>query len=146
MAERDQNFKNHTRLFPLFHFFVLPILLVNFIVELRHVYYGGFTLHNLWMVVFAIGLLALALSARVMALTVQDRVIRLEMRQRLTMCLPPDLQPRIGDLTRRQLVALRFASDAEMAELVRDVLAGKLATSKAIKTQVKSWQADWLRA
>jgi len=81
-----------------------------------------------------------------MALTVQDRLIRLEMRLRLRQLLPPDLQPRINDLTHRQLVAMRFASDAELAELVREVLAGKLTTPKDIKLRVKNWQADWLRA
>ena len=97
-------------------------------------------------VVFAVALLGLGFLSRTQALTVQDRVIRLEMRLRLQQLLPPDLQPRINDLTHRQLVALRFASDAELAELVRDVLAGKLTTSKEIKMRVKSWQADWLRA
>jgi hypothetical protein len=84
--------------------------------------------------------------SRVQAVTVQDRVIRLEMRLRLRGLLPPDLQPNVDTLTHRQLVALRFASDAEMAELVRDVAAGKLATPKEIKMRIKSWQADWLRA
>jgi len=145
MAERTQNYKNHTAIFPLFHYFVLPVLLLNVVVEARHVYYGV-TRHNIWTLILSIGLVALALSARVMAATVQDRVIRMEMRQRLALCLPADLQPRILDLTRQQLVALRFASDAEMADLVRDVLAGKLATQKEIKLRVKDWQADWLRA
>jgi len=77
---------------------------------------------------------------------VQDRVIRLEMRLKLRGLLPPDLQPRINELTPRQLVALRFASDAELPDLVREVLAGKLATSKEIKMRVRSWQSDWLRA
>ena len=145
MAERAQNYKNHTSIFPLFHYFVLPVLFLNVIVEARHIYYDV-SRHNIWTLVLAIGLLALALSARVMAVTVQDRVIRMEMRQRLALCLPADLQARIGDLTRQQLVALRFASDTEMADLVRDVLAGKLATQKEIKLRVKDWQADWLRA
>jgi hypothetical protein len=145
MAERTQNYKNHTRLFPLFHFFVLPVLLVNLVNEGRHIYYEP-TRHFIWMFVYAAALLALALSARVMALAVQDRVIRIEMRQRLALCLPPDLRSSILALTPRQLVALRFASDAEMADLVRDVLAGKLTSSKEIKLRVKDWQADWLRA
>jgi hypothetical protein len=146
MAEREQTYKNHAAIFPLFHYFVLPIMAINVLVEARHIYYGGFTYHTIWALVFAIGLLAMALSARVMALTVQDRVIRMEMRQRLALCLPADLQPRIADLTRQQLVALRFASDAELSDLVREVLAGRLTTTKAIKMQVKNWQADWLRA
>ena len=84
--------------------------------------------------------------ARIQALTVQDRVIRLEMRLRLRGILPPEMHGTIDGLTHRQLVALRFASDAEMADLVRDVAAGKLSTGKDIKMRIKSWQADWLRA
>jgi Family of unknown function (DUF6526) len=145
MADRTQDYKNHTRLFPLFHFFVAPILLINVLVEVRHVYYDA-SRHNLWTLVLAIGLVALALSARLMALTVQDRVIRMEMRQRLGGCLPAELHSRASELTPRQLVALRFASDAELPDLVREVLAGKLATTKDIKLRVKNWQADWLRA
>ena len=87
----------------------------------------------------------LALLARVMAVTVQDRVIRLEMRHRLKDTLPVDLHGRINDLTPRQLVALRFASDDEMPALVREVLAGNLTTQKAIKQRVKNWQGDYLR-
>jgi hypothetical protein len=84
--------------------------------------------------------------ARVMVVTVQDRVIRLEMRLRLAQLLPADLQARISDLTLPQLVALRFAGDQELTALVRDALAGKNATPKEIKLQVKSWRPDWQRA
>ena len=146
MADREQSYKNHAQIFPLFHYFVGPIMLINVIVEARHLYYGGVTLHNTWTFILAIGLVALALSARLMALTVQDRVIRLEMRLRLAQCLPADLRTRINDLSRQQLVGLRFASDAELAELVREVLDGRLTTPKEIKLRVKNWQPDWLRA
>ena len=146
MAERTQTYKNHRQMFPLYHYFVAPILLLNLLNALRYLFIDRITRHTIWDVLMAAALVALALSARLMALTVQDRVIRLEMRQRLAMCLSPDLHPRINDLTRRQLVALRFASDAEMNDLVREVLAGKLATDKEIKLRVKNWQADWLRA
>ena len=60
--------------------------------------------------------------------------------------LPSELHDHIDRLSHRQLVAMRFASDAELAELVRDVVAGKLATGKEIKMRVKTWRADWLRA
>jgi len=145
MAERVQSFQKHTRWFPPFHFFVLPVLLVNFLNEVRHLISQP-TLHAGWMVVFAAGLFMLAVLSRVQSTTVQDRLIRLEMRLRLQGLLPPDLKPRINDLTHRQLVAMRFASDAELADLTRDVLDGKLQTSKDIKGRIKSWQADWLRA
>jgi Family of unknown function (DUF6526) len=145
MAERTQSYQNHTRIFPPFHYFALPVLFINALNEVRHVYLEP-TRHTAWTMVVAFALLALALSARIMALTVQDRVIRLEMRQRLAQCLAPDLQARLGELTRSQLVALRFASDAELSDLVREVLAGSLGSQKAIKQRVKNWQADWLRA
>ena len=145
MAEAVQSYQKHARWLPGFHFFVIPVLLVNLVNEMRHLWMEP-TRHFVFQVVFAAALLGAASLSRVQALTVQDRVIRLEMRLRLRGLLPPDLQPNINELTHRQLVALRFASDAEMAELVRDVVAGKLATSKDIKTRIKSWQSDWLRA
>jgi len=145
MAERAQSFQKHARFLPLFHFFVLPVLLINVVNTIRYAIVDT-RLHDLFQVVLAIALLILAFVARTMALTVQDRVIRLEMRLRLRGILPPDLQPNINELSHRQLVALRFASDAEMTELVRDVLAGKLATTKDIKGRIKGWQSDWLRA
>lgn len=145
MPQTPQNYQNHTRWFPPFHFFVLPVLLINFL-------YGGWIVWKSpsgstvfgWIV--AAALFMAALLARVMAVAVQDRVIRLEMRLRLREVLPQDLQGRINDLTVEQLVGLRFASDAELPELVRQVLAGGLPKRKDIKLKVKNWQGDYLRA
>jgi hypothetical protein len=145
MAQTPQTYKNHARFFPLFHFFVAPVLLANFLISLRHLYLQP-SLSTGWAVIVAAALVGLALAARLMALTVQDRVIRLEMRLRMQQTLPPELYGRIEDLTRQQLVALRFASDAELADLVREVLAGKLQTQKAIKQRVRQWAPDYLRA
>jgi hypothetical protein len=145
MAQRTQTYKNHTRLLPPFHFFVIPVLLINLLNTIRHLYQAP-SRSMAFSVVVAAALLMLGFLARVMAVTVQDRVIRLEMRQRLRETLPPAMCARINELTPRQLIALRFASDAELADLVRDVLDGKLATSKEIKLRVKNWQGDWLRA
>ena len=144
MAEQSQNYKNHVRLFPPFHFFVAPIMLLNVVYNLIR-FYRLQTLGAAWGIVLSLGLLMLALTARLMALAVQDRVIRLEMRLRLREILPPDLQPRIPELTREQLVGLRFGSDAEMPGLVREVLAGTITTSRAIKQRVREWQGDYLR-
>ena len=145
MADAPQTYKNHTRLLPPFHFFVIPVLFINFLNEIRHVYQEP-SRHTAWILIVGAALLMLGLLARMMTVTVQDRVIRLEMRHRLKDTLPVDLHTRINDLTPKQLVALRFASDDEMPPLVRDVLAGTLTSQKAIKERVKNWQGDDLRA
>jgi uncharacterized protein DUF6526 len=145
MAVLEQSYKTHARWRPWFHFFVIPVLLVNVLVSVRYLWQSPH-LGTAYGVVFAIALLGLGILSRNQALTVQDRLIRLEMRLRLRQVLPADLQPRISDLTHRQLVALRFASDEELPDLVRDVFAGKITTSKDIKSRVRNWQADWLRA
>jgi len=145
MAETPQTYKNHARFFPLFHFFVAPVLTINVLNTIRHLYNRP-ARDTVWEVVVAAALWGLAFAARLMALTVQDRVIRLEMRLRLNQVLPADLSGRFEQLTRQQLVALRFASDAELADLVREVLDGKLTTQKAIKQRVRQWNGDYLRA
>jgi len=144
-AQSLQNYKNHVRWFPPFHFFVMPVLLLNFLNGVRHVWLAP-SRSTAFALLVAAALVLFALSARRMAVTVQDRVIRLEMRLRLRELLPPDLRGRINELSRSQLVALRFASDVELTELVRQVLAGELSKTSDIKVKVKNWQADSLRA
>src|SRR4029079_6692129 len=140
---QTQTYKTHTRLLPPFHFFVLPVLFANVLITIRSIFRAP-SIDTVWTAVVSAALLLLALLARNMALTAQNRIIRLEMRHRLRDVLPSDLQQRIGELTPQQLIALRFASDAELPALVRDVLAGSLATQKAIKERVKNWQEDHL--
>ena len=144
MAERVQSYSKHTRLLPPFHFFVIPVLLINLINEIRHVWLEP-SRHYAFQVVLAMALLMVALLSRVQAVTVQDRVIRLEMRLRLRGLLPPDLQPSINELTRGQLVALRFAGDAELPQLCRTVLSDSLLDQKTIKKMIKNWRPDHLR-
>lgn len=142
---QPQSFKNHPRLFPPFHFFVIPVLFLNFLNSIRHVWLAP-SRSTVFALIVAAALLMLGFLSRIMALTVQDRLIRLEMRLRLREVLPSDLQARVGDLSVKQLIALRFACNAELPDLVREVLSGKLATQKEIKQRVKEWQADYLRA
>jgi len=141
----DQNFDDHAKFFPLFHFVVAPILLLNVVWSIvrliRHASFG-----NIVSLLVAIGLFLLALTARLMALTVQYRVIRLETRLRLRQLLPPDLRARIPEFTLDQLVSLRFASDAELPSLAQRVLDEKLTDRAAIKKLVRDWQPDLLRA
>ena len=106
----------------------------------------GFTGESVVSLIVAIALLLMFFSVRRQILAVQDRVIRLEMQLRLRQVLPGDMQAQVALLTVPQLVALRFASDAELPALTREVLGGKLGTQKEIKMRVKEWQADLHRA
>lgn len=140
-----QNFESHARFFPPFHFIVGPLLLINVGWSIYMVIHA-FSAATVFSLLLAIALFVLAFASRVMALTVQDRVIRLEMRLRLAQLLPAELRTRIPEFTVSQLVALRFAGDAELPELARKVLQDKISDRKAIKKMVRDWQADFLRA
>ena len=145
MAKQPQSFERHARLMPLFHFFVLPVFLINFFWTVYHLYRGP-SAGAAFGVILALALIALALSARRFALTVQDRVIRLEMRVRLRDLLPADMHGRIREFTIAQLVALRFAGDDELTSLAASVLRDHIQDKKTIKKMVKDWQADHQRA
>jgi hypothetical protein len=142
----EQNLANHVRLFPAFHFFVLPVFMLNIVWSIYRWKTSGFSLGGFISVVVALALLVGFLCARMFALKVQDRVIRLEEHLRYQRLLPADLQPRIGEFTVSQFVSLRFASDAELPALARKVLEEKLNERKAIKGLVKNWKPDYLRA
>ena len=142
----EQNFANHMRFYPLFHFFVLPVMGINLVWTIYRLWRVGFSYDGLERVLVAAGLVAGFLTARIMALSVQNRVIRLEERLRCERVLPGDLKPRIGELSVAQLVGLRFASDAELPGLVRKVLDDNICEGKEIKQMVKTWRPDYLRA
>jgi hypothetical protein len=145
MANDVQNFENHAKLVPPFHFFVLPVFLLNVFWSIYRVVHT-FSIEAVVSLLLAIAFLLLASCARTFALKVQDRVIRLEMRLRLQQLLPADLKGRIPEFTLAQLIALRFAGDEELPELARKVLDEKLTDRKAVKKLVRNWQADLLRA
>ena len=139
-----QSFKNHTRFVPAFHFFVAPIFVLNIVWSIMRAI-RNFSFGTTVSLLVAVALFLLAWYARVFAMTVQDRVIRLETRLRLQQVLPEDLRARIPEFTLNQLVSLRFASDAELPALARRVLDEKLMERKTIKELIQSWQADLLR-
>ena len=146
MAERSsQTHANHVRLDPPFHFFVLPVLAISWIVSVVVLVRRPCFLH-FWLVVFSTAITVAVIRFRQYALKVQDRVIRLEERLRYQRLLPADLQSRIDDFTLNQLVSLRFASDAELPALARKVLDDKIDDRKTIKQMIKVWRPDYLRA
>ena len=139
----DQSYKNHVRWLPAFHFFAVPVLLLNTINELRHLYANP-SRSTAFAAVVAAAILTVAFLTRTQALQAQNRLIRLEMRLRLQQLLPADVMARFNDLTVAQLVGLRFASDGELPDLVRTVL--KDGTKQAdIKKMIKQWQPDYVR-
>jgi hypothetical protein len=145
MSAAEQSFANHRRVVPVFHFLTLGILIVNFLWQAWWTV-RTFDWDRLLSALVGLALLLLALYARRFALTVQDRVIRLEERLRLERLLPDDLREAARTLHLGQLVALRFASDEELPELVRWTLDGNVRDRDAIKRRIRSWRADRLRA
>jgi hypothetical protein len=142
----EQSFANHTKYFPLFHFFVMPVLIANFGLAIYRLKGSGYSFAGFFSILLALALILGFLSARRFALSVQDRVIRFEERLRYQRLLPADLQTRIDEFTVAQLVSLRFACDAELSALARKVLDDKMQERKAIKQLVKTWKPDYLRA
>lgn len=144
--QKPQTFQNHTRIVPLYHQFVFFVFVINLGWTIYRMVKEVFSFGSIVNVLLAMALLVLFFYARIFALTVQDRVIRLEMRLRMEELLPADLRLRIPEFTIHQLVAMRFASDAELPALARKVLDEKMGDRKAIKRLIKDWQGDYLRA
>jgi len=140
-----QSAEKHARIIPLYHGVAFGILAVNWLWTLYRVA-TAFSWETLLTFGLAVALLLLFFYARLMALTVQDRVIRLEERLRMERLLPADLKGRLDELTIDQVVSLRFASDAELPDLTRTVLAERLTDRKAIKKLIRQWRPDFLRA
>ncbi len=144
MAERSpQTLANHVRLDPPFHFFVLPVFAISWIISIvflmRH---PGFL--HIWIAIFNTALIVAVIRFRQYSLRVQDRVIRLEERLRLAALLPESLRPQIAKLSERQLIALRFASDEEIAALVERTLSANLPPAE-IKKVIRNWRPDYWR-
>ena len=141
MAE-PQGLKNHARYVPGFHFVLGGMLVINML-------YAGLGVLRHWpgarhALFLAIALVLMYWYVRAFAVGVQDRVIRLEMRLRVKE-LAPQLASRFDELAIRQVVALRFAGDGELAALMQQVLDGKVVDPAGIKAAVKHWKADTLR-
>lgn len=144
MSTKSQSFEKHAAWQPLFHFFASPVTMIAAL-HLTWVAVTDPTNRHIGDAVYALAIAAGVFASRVMSLTVQNRVIRLEMRLRLKEILPPALAARIPELTVRQLIALRFAGDAEMPSLVERTLKGEFAKPRDIKAAVKDWRPDFLR-
>jgi hypothetical protein len=144
MAEPSpQTLANHVRLDPPFHYFLLPVFAISWILSVVFlVRHPGFL--HFWIVIFNTALIVAVIRFRQYALKVQDRVIRLEERLRLASLLPDSQRPKIAKLSEGQFIALRFASDAEVAALVERTVSANLAPAD-IKKAIKNWRPDYWR-
>jgi hypothetical protein len=144
MAEKTpQTFANHARLDPLFHFFVLPVFALSALAAAVQFLWHP-SLHSGWHFVLIAAATVAVFKVRLYALRVQDRVIRLEERLRLASLLPEPMRSRIPEFTEGQLIALRFASDAEVPNLADRALAEEL-SPRDIKRAIQTWRPDYWR-
>lgn len=145
MAAQSQRLQNHARYVPGYHYVLPPLLLTMLLAQ---TYYLAIRpgVPTLVAMSLPVTLILMYWYLRAFAVRVQDRVIRLEERLRMAALFPPDLQGRVAELSPEQLVALRFASDEELIELTRRVLAEGITDKKIIKAAIKNWRGDYLRA
>ncbi|MEO6445019.1 MAG: DUF6526 family protein [Gemmatimonadaceae bacterium] len=144
MAATEQSASSHARFLPLYHFVTAPLLVLYFIVSVSAFVRSPSEVT----LVGSLAAFAIALGiglARAQALTAQDRIIRLEETLRLQRLLPQEAHGEIALLDRKEFIALRFASDAELPELFRRVRAGELGSQKEIKMAIRHWRPDHLR-
>lgn len=139
-----QNYNNHVRWYPLVHFILSPLLIFNLIWQSVRLYQEP-NWDRAESVLLAITLIILSVAARLQALAAQDRVIRLEERLRYSGLLSGDIAVRAEQLRTGQMIALRFAGDDELPELVQRTLNGEFKTNKEIKLAIKNWRGDYLR-
>jgi hypothetical protein len=140
---KPQSFANHAKFDPPFHFFVLPVLLVNIFV-VAFFYFRSPGLGGAWIVLVSVALMLFAGRTRSFVTHLQDRIIRLEERLRLSTLLQEPLRSRVTELTDSQLIGLRFASDPELPALVQRALDEKL-SRRDIKKAIVEWRPDYAR-
>ena len=138
-----QTYATHRRWDPWYHV-VAAVLLLGILVHAVVLAWKQHDLASLWQLALAVLLMIMTLKLRTYALKAQDRVIRLEEGLRMERLLPAELKARIAELRPHQCVGLRFASDGELADLVRQTLAENLGT-EAIKKRIKTWRPDTFR-
>jgi len=144
MAAKSQNYANHTRWHSPFHFFVLPVMLINVVWSIVE-FLRNPGWHQGWWIVVSLALAMLTSMVRTNPLKAQDRIIRLEEQLRYLQLLQPEFAQQTRSLTSGQVVALRFASDEELEGLILEVLAGRMSKPSDIKRAIKNWRSDTFR-
>ena len=144
MPASAQSAARHTRIVPGFHVVTALLTTVVLVLSLYRCATAR-SIDSLLLVLVGFALIGHHVYIRAFPLAVQDRLIRLEERLRLERHLPSELRPRIDEFTPNQLVALRFASDAELPAVVQRVLAERVESRKEIKAMIGTWRPDHMR-
>ncbi len=145
---KEQNYKNHNRLVPLYHLGLLAIIIFILVVSIMNlVRYGHGKSMNIWyapvmFLAIAVSMLIQFWYSRAFAARVQDRAIRAEENLRNFALTGKLLDPA---LRMDQVIALRFAPDEEFITLTQQAKAENL-TNKQIKQRIQNWKADHHRA
>jgi hypothetical protein len=143
--EKQQTYSNHTRFFPLHHFFIAPLSIVFLIGCITVAFNSNWTmLERALVIIMGVLIFILPMLARIYGLKNQDRLIRLEMRQRYFELSGKSFFPLENELSKGQIIALRFAGDDELIDLIEKAKKEKL-TPKVIKQSVKNWRGDYWR-
>ena len=141
----SQNYANHRQTVPGFHFLTMPLLLLTLagsIVNLTQSWGDHERIYSASLIVaLSVGALLGALFGRMFALKAQDRAIRVEENLRHFAMTGKLLDAR---LTTRQIIGLRFASDAEFVAMAQKAAESGM-TEDEIKKSVKNWRPDTYR-
>lgn len=145
MPKTPQTFANHAQFTPLYHFFTSPLALIFLVWSVTRCFKNP-SYDTVYMLVGALALFGVVSVSRLSPLRAQDRIIRLEEQLRYQRLLPATLAEKaMATFSPRHYIALRFASDAELAGLVEKVIANPAMKGKEIKQQIKEWRGDYFR-
>lgn len=140
-----QNYKNHPRLYPVHHFFLIPVTAVVFVWTCINAFQNDVAMgEKVYNMLIALALLFVSLLTRMYATKNQDRTIRLEERLRYFEKTGKSFSEKEAKLRLSQIIALRFASDEEWLPLMDRAIAENL-SSKDIKLAIVDWRADYRR-
>ena len=144
---KAQNYKNHVRFYPLHHFIFYPVGTLLTGIAIYQTIKASGDMRTIWLFILAVLILILWLSFMLRqhySLTLQDRLVRLELRHKYSMLTGKDFEPLENRLSFAQIAALRFASDEELVPLVMKTIKENL-SSDAIKESISNWKADTMR-
>lgn len=136
----SQNYENHKRFYPPFHFFAVPLTVIGLCFSI----YSCIAIPTIitGLLVLAFFLIAIiAVMARMFALKAQDRAARAEENLRYYILAGSALP---NELSISQILALRFAGDKEFLTLVDQAVNNKLSPTE-IKKSIKNWRGDYHR-